>query len=137
MTATIVPINSEVTRQKALLDSFHSAANALNQDAIKTILNNDRFQQFGALQDLAQEISSQVECSFDLRPRFRVAAIDVLTTMMCNFGVVDLEDIKEVDETIEYAQYDLLAKYREIAIEQELLPKMFRRGSQHANHGMT
>ena len=137
MTAEIVAINSDVTRQKELLESFQAAACVLDQEAIEEILAADEWCRYDLLTDLAIEMAEKVTCPPDLSPKFKGAAIEALVTMMPNFGYIDHDNHKAVQETIEYARYDLMARYKNIAIEADLLPCMFASGRQHANLGIS
>jgi hypothetical protein len=136
MTAEIVAINSDVTRQKALLDSFQAAVAVLDPEAVQEILEADRYHQFDVIYGLATDIAAQVDSHEDLKDQFRDAAILALNAMMPNFNVIDRDNHKEVKETIEYAQFDILARYAKIAVDQELLPPMFWPGRQHADRVM-
>jgi hypothetical protein len=138
MTAEIVAINSDVTRQKELLESFRAAACLLDHEVIEEILTADEWHRYDLLADLATEMAEKVICpSSDLLSRFKGAAIETLVTMMPNFGCIDHDNHKAVQETIEYARYDLMTRYKHIAIEANLLPRMFASGHQHAHLGIS
>ena len=83
MTAEIVAINSDVTRQKELLESFRAAACLLDHEVIEEILAADEWHRYDLLTDLATEMAEKVICpSSDLLSRFKGAAIETLVTMM-------------------------------------------------------
>ena len=134
MSAEIKIMTQYVACQRDLLDSFREAARVINRDVLECLIEADRYYQFDLIRDLAREIAGKVSCPDYLKLRFEDAACSVLVTMVPNLGYIDHSNAKALDEIIEYARFDILARYRDLAVNEELLPMMFESGRQHANH---
>lgn len=136
MTAKLYTITTDAGAQRALLTSFKVSAATLNIEELQNILQADHYRQFDLLSDLARKISDKVECPPELKSQFRHAATAALVTMMPSLEYTDHDDLKSMQDVIELAQFDILAKYREIAVQHGLLAIMFESGRQHASHAV-
>lgn len=125
-----------VAEQKELLNSFREAARTLDREALEDIIAAGEFQRFDLLRELGRNITQKISCDldFDLKSQFEGATCIALMTMMPNLEYIDPLDEKAMDDVIEMARFDILARYREIAVKEGLLPVMFGSGHQHANH---
>ncbi|HPF79079.1 MAG TPA: hypothetical protein PLF01_07275 [Alphaproteobacteria bacterium] len=126
MTAEIVHLNADVTRQKTLLESFEAAAAMLDDFDMKAYCGQPEYKKYDQISALSKEIADQVNVPDSYKQEFENAACLSIIRMLSNLCLINQDDKKQTQEIIDYQKIELIDRYKNIAVRENLLPVMFR-----------
>lgn len=130
MTADIIHLTTNVTRQKAILEAFNAAASVLDKFDLAAFQNIQKYRNYQIIDDLISDIVAHIPSDEDVRQIFTDGVRSFFFEMLTNFDYSDSDNPEAVQEAIDILKPALLKKFKFLGIQTGLLEGMFRNPQQ-------